>query len=51
MVEALTNCTAEQHEHVEVLTAHHKYAPELIMKELGRLVERVFARLIDYAAQ
>ncbi|DAZ98910.1 TPA: hypothetical protein N0F65_001349 [Lagenidium giganteum] len=36
MVEALKNCTPDQHERaVEVINAHQKHAPELIVKTLG----------------
>ncbi|GAB9468228.1 Abc transporter g family member 31 [Globisporangium polare] len=36
MVQALSNCTAEQHDHaLKVITAHHKHAPELVVKKLG----------------
>ncbi|TDH74328.1 hypothetical protein CCR75_003057 [Bremia lactucae] len=35
-IEALKNCTPEQHEYaVEVLTAHHKFAPNVTIKKLG----------------
>ncbi|RLN89241.1 hypothetical protein BBJ28_00007821 [Nothophytophthora sp. Chile5] len=36
MVEALKNCTPEQHEHaLKVVTAHHKFAPDVRVKSLG----------------
>ncbi|ETK86182.1 hypothetical protein L915_09167, partial [Phytophthora nicotianae] len=35
-VEALKNCTPEHHEHaLKVVTAHHKFAPDLMVKKLG----------------
>jgi ABC-type multidrug transport system ATPase subunit/ABC-type multidrug transport system permease subunit len=35
-VEALKNCTPEQHEHaLEVLNAHHKFAADVTVKKLG----------------
>ncbi|ETO74918.1 hypothetical protein F444_09427 [Phytophthora nicotianae P1976] len=35
-VEALKNCTPEQHDHaVDVLNAHHKFAADLTVKKLG----------------
>ncbi|KAG1698458.1 hypothetical protein DVH05_015000 [Phytophthora capsici] len=36
VIEALKNCTPEQHDHaVEVVTTHHKFAPDLTVKKLG----------------
>ncbi|RLN27113.1 hypothetical protein BBO99_00009105, partial [Phytophthora kernoviae] len=36
VVEALKNCTPEQHEHaLEVVKANHKFAPDLMVKKLG----------------
>ncbi|KAG3247248.1 hypothetical protein PI124_g8035 [Phytophthora idaei] len=36
VVEALKNCTPEQREHaLEVMTAHHNFAPDVTVKKLG----------------
>ncbi|ETP44124.1 hypothetical protein F442_09262, partial [Phytophthora nicotianae P10297] len=36
VVEALKHCTPEQREHaLEVMTAHHKFAPDVTVKKLG----------------
>ncbi|EEY59961.1 ATP-binding Cassette (ABC) Superfamily [Phytophthora infestans T30-4] len=36
VVEALENCTPEQREHaLEVMTAHHEFAPDITVKKLG----------------
>uniref|UniRef100_H3GK62 ABC transporter domain-containing protein n=1 Tax=Phytophthora ramorum TaxID=164328 RepID=H3GK62_PHYRM len=36
VIEALKNCTPEQHDHaLEVMNAHHKFAPDVTVKKLG----------------
>ncbi|KAF4316728.1 hypothetical protein JM18_008194 [Phytophthora kernoviae] len=35
-IKALQTCTPERHEHaLEIVTAHHKFAPDLMVKKLG----------------
>ncbi|KAF1323753.1 Abc transporter g family member 31, partial [Globisporangium splendens] len=36
VIEAISNCTVEQHDHaLKVMTAHHKHSPDLMVKKLG----------------